>query len=184
MWCDLLVWMQFVGLLMDAAGVLLFTLDVLPEFNTHRAYELLWPVRRKLEALISGSAAMNASADGLVIGRPAIQLHEYKSEVFAEIVHSSVSQLNLEEMQRLLRKVESALDPLGFLGPRNAPFPTDVEGVHRLYAELVRRTDGFENAPGSRNRWPLHVAALLLILGFVIQAVGSLPTSVVGCLAT
>lgn len=184
MWCGVIEWMQFIGLLMDALGVVFFTMDVLPDFNTHRARTLLWPVKRKFQEILNAGVDSGRVPSDIRLGDSALEMHQYPSESFAMHVHASLSPVNIEEIQRLLRRVEAALNPLGFLDRRNAPFPTDVAGLHKLYAELFSLTDGFDASPGSRNRWPLHWAAGLLILGFFVQAVGSLPSSVVGCVAS
>ena len=177
-WCGIVAWLQVSGLLLDGAGVAILTIDLLPDFNGHRARARLGELRAELWRIVqSGMDALRGPGDppGL---RSEATLEQYAPDQFAKFVRAATVRFDLERLQWMLLRAKLARDPLSPLGGIER-VPADLENFHRRFSSFCGTLE--IEWPGDRWRPPLYLGILVVIGGFALQLVGSVPWSHLGC---
>jgi hypothetical protein len=153
----------------EGVGVAIITLDVLPEFNRYRAERLSAALTYKLQGIIRAGQDASRLPTDPQFGYSIAPIDQYLPEMAAKDIMAAPS-LDIESLQRDIRRVERALNPLRW--PK--PVPGDVLGIYTRYQNLIWNMRSDDMLPPSR-RPPLLFGVGLLVVGFVIQFAAAWP---------
>lgn len=166
---DIVPWFPVLGMVVEGIGVAIVTLDVLPEFNRYRADRLSTALTQKLQTIIRAGQDASRLPTDPQCGYSIAPIDQYLPEMAAKDIMAAPA-LDLESLQRDIRRVERALNP--FRRPR--PVPGDVLGLYTRYQNLIWNMRSDDLRPRGQ-RPPLWLGVGLLVIGFAVQLVAAWP---------
>ncbi|KQQ61126.1 hypothetical protein ASF69_01505 [Rhizobium sp. Leaf311] len=170
----MLAWIGFVGLLLDFVGVVILTLDILPEFRLHRR-------ERRLRQLRLNSQHLN-DGDGAYVRREGDEVLRTTEAALAMVRASNASLYDLQRFDALTARSalnSSAYDFEAIDDPRIKTALKDQQfsrsNFESALTALEEKAAAAQANLAGRRRPNLFLGVVFVLLGFASQAFGAMP---------
>ncbi len=179
-WCQILAWLQPAGLVVDGIGVVILTRDLFPDYNLWKSRQLMAVLSPQVSAAYQSGQDGLRTADDPPSGYSTAPVDQLATLAFVSAIKASAVPLDLEGWQRQLSRSIQALHPFNPFRWRKVP--SDLAGFYEVYSSHSAELLNHEMFEGQAPRQPVYRAAVILILGFALQLLASLPPLTAPCL--
>ncbi|MGO7756853.1 hypothetical protein ACC761_06340 [Rhizobium ruizarguesonis] len=170
----MLAWLGFIGLVLDLVGVVILTLDILPEFRLHRRERRVRQLRLNAQHLTDG--------DGAYVPKKGDEVLRTTEAALAMVRATNASLYDIQRFDALTAR--SALNNIAHdfdanEDPRVNTALKDQQfsriNFDKALAALEEKAAVAQGNLAGRRRPNLFVGVIFVLLGFALQAFGAIP---------